>query len=42
MNFDFRSEGFKRKRNLILFVYKLMTKRSIENKENYPKTAFKE
>ena len=37
MNFDFRSEDFKRKYNLILFVYKLMTECSIEIGKIIPK-----
>ena len=37
MNFDFRSEDFKRKYNLILLVYKLMTECFIEIGKIIPK-----
>ena len=41
-SWGFRSESFKRKFILVIFVYNLMIRCSEKNKENYPKKAFKQ
>ena len=42
MKFDFRSESFKRKLNLIHFVSNLIIECSKKNRENDPKKALEQ
>ena len=41
-SWGFRSESFKRKFILVIFVHNLMIRCSEKNRENYPKEAFKQ